>query len=338
MYWPGITDVINDSISGCKVCLTFSDRQQREPYVSDAQTSPWSYLSLDNFEFWGQHFIMILDISTKFFVVRPVWSLNTDCTIQTLTSVFSDQGLPISIRCDRGRNFVSDLFQQYCQHLGISLLFSSTYHHSGNPAERAIRMVKGLMKHCTMAKQSWRLALMEYLAMPLDSNTPSPSELNDRKFNSLLPNISNSKYSDVLVSHHDAQLQQDTRGHTLPELPVGSKVEYRNHVTNKFDVGIISARDARSYTIYTENGTHVSRNHIDLKQTNAPFELKIKTQPVSSNAKSKHAPTTVPSSTNVKCTDKTKPIAKRVEVRKSTNSMYTTHSGHISKSATRLIT
>ena len=114
MYWPGITDAIKDSISACKVCLTFSDRQQRGPYALDVQTRPWSHLSLDNFKFQGQHFIMILDISTKFFVVRPVSSLNTNCTIQILTSVFSEQGLPITIRCDRDRNFVSDLFQQYC--------------------------------------------------------------------------------------------------------------------------------------------------------------------------------------------------------------------------------
>ena len=206
-------------ISSCKVCLAFSDRQQRKPYASDVQTRPWSDLSLDNFEFQGQHFIMILDIATKFFIVRMVSSLNMNCTIQILTSVFSEQGLPIGIRCDRGRNFVSDLFQQYCQHLGINLTFSSTCHHSGNPAERAIRTVKGLMKHCTMAKQSWRLALLEYLATPLDSNTPSPFELNGHKFNSLLPNISDSKFSDVLVECHNVQLQHDTRGLTLPELP-----------------------------------------------------------------------------------------------------------------------
>ena len=196
------------------------------------------------------------------------------------------------------------------------------------------------MKHCAMAKQSYRLALMEYLATPLDSNTPSPSELNGHRFNSLLPNISTfSRHSDVLVSHHNAQLQCDKRGHTLPELPVGTKVGCRNHVTNKFEVGINSARDARLYTIHTENGIHVSRNHIDLKWTDAPFESKTKTQPfVSSNAKSKHAPTTpVPSSTNVKCTDKAKLIVKRVEVRKP-NSMYTTCSGRISKPAIRLIT
>ena len=134
---------------------------------------------------------------------------------------------------------VSDLFQQYCQHLGINLTFSSAYHHSGNPAERAIRTVKWLMNHCTMAKQSWRLALLEYLTTPLDSNTPLPSELNGHKFNSLLPNISNSKYSDVLAQCHNAQVQHDTRGCTLPKLPVCSRVGYRNHVTNRFDVGIV---------------------------------------------------------------------------------------------------
>ena len=54
MYSPGITDAIKDSISGCKVCLTFSDRQQREPYISGTQTSRWSHLSLDNFKFLDQ--------------------------------------------------------------------------------------------------------------------------------------------------------------------------------------------------------------------------------------------------------------------------------------------
>ena len=154
-----------------------------------------------------------------------------------------------------------------------------------------------------MAKQSWRLALVEYLAMPLDSNTPSPSELNGHKFNSLLPNISISKHSDVLVDHHYAQLQCDKRGHVSPELPVGTKVGYRYHVTNKFNVGMVSARDSRLYTICMENGVHVSRNCIDLKWTDAPFEPKTKF--MSSNAKSMHTPLTV-SNSNVKLDTKAK--------------------------------
>ena len=142
MYWPGIRDAIKDSISACKVCLTFSDKQQCELYSADTVTRPCSYLSLDNFEFQGQHYIMILDMLTKFIVVRMVQSLSTTCTIQILTSVFSEHSLPLSIGCDRGRNFVSDHFQDYCSHLGINLTFSSAHHHSSNPAERAIRPSK----------------------------------------------------------------------------------------------------------------------------------------------------------------------------------------------------
>ena len=108
MYWPS-TDAIEDSVSACKPCLTFSSKQQREPYVSDTATQPWSNLSLDNFESQGQHFIMILDISTKFFVVRPVSSLGTDCTIQTPTSVFSEQDCLQTLDATK----VEILFQMY---------------------------------------------------------------------------------------------------------------------------------------------------------------------------------------------------------------------------------
>ena len=90
---------------------------------------------------------MVLDVATKFIVVRLVQSLNIDATTQVLMSIFSEHGMPVTIGRDRGRNFISDLFQQYCKHLGIQLSYSSAYHHSSNPAEWAIRTVKGLMKH-----------------------------------------------------------------------------------------------------------------------------------------------------------------------------------------------
>ena len=344
MYWPGITDAIKDSISAFKVCLTFSDKQQCEPYSADTVTRLWSYLSLDNFEFQGQHYIMILDMSTKFIVVRMVQSLSTNCTIQILTLVFSEHGLPLNIRCDRGRNFVSDHFQDYCSHLGINLTFSSAYHHSSNPAERAIRTIKMLMKRCSMAKQSWRLALLEYLTTPLDGNTPSPSELNGRKFNSLFPNVNtlNDK-SDILVRRHDAQLQRDTRGKLLPELPVGSKVNYRNHITNNYDIGIVTAQNAKLYQICTEHSTHISCNCVDLKHTDAPYEPCTKpSQTVSNFAKSLHANANPPLPSNIKQDDKAKLICRRISVSKTnssnvTSNRYMTRSGHILKPAQRLI-
>ena len=186
------------------------------------------------------------------------------------------------------------------------------------------------MKHCSLAKQSWRLALLEYLSTPLDGNMPSPSQLNGCQFGSLLPCISSSKFSDALVSQHDAQLQRDKQGHTLPELPVGSKVGYRNHLTNNFDIGIVSDQNDQLYTIITESGRNISRNRIDLKRTKAPFE------PVVSRIATSHAPSNNPS-TNAKHSDKANLTKEREKIRTHTTT-YKTRSGHISRPTTRLIT
>ena len=40
------------------------------------------------------HYLMILDVAIKYFIVHAVNSLNSETMIQTLTSVFSEQGLP----------------------------------------------------------------------------------------------------------------------------------------------------------------------------------------------------------------------------------------------------
>ena len=271
MYWPG--DDIKSSISACKSCLTYSTKQQHEPYAVDTQVKPWTLISLDSFESQGMFYLMLLDVATKFVIVRPVQSLNTEATTHILTFIFSEHGLPIGIMCDRGCNFVSDLFQQYCKHLGIQLSYSSAYHHSSNPAERAICTVKGLMKCCVSAKQSWRLALLEYLSTPLDAKTPSPSELNGRKFGSMLPNISNfsTQHSDRLVKRHTTQLQHDTNGRSMCELPVGSTVRYRDNTKHQFNVGIVSDRKGRSYAITTRSSQNISCNLIDLKKTNVQY-------------------------------------------------------------------
>ena len=176
-----------------------------------------------------------------------------------------------------------------------------------------------------MAKQLWRLALFGYLTTRLDGNIPSPSELNGHKFNSLLPNVNtlNDK-SDILVECHDAQLQRDTRGKLLPELPVGSKVSYRNHITNNYDVGIVAAQNIRMYQICTEHGAHISHNRVDLKCMNAPYEPHTKpSQTVSNFAKSLHANANPPLPSNIKQDDKAKLIDRGISVSKTNSSNIT---------------
>ena len=100
----------------------------------DTNTTPWSNISLDNFEFKGNKYLMILDTCTKFITVGKSDHFDTVSTTKILNSVFSEHGIPSSIRCDRGSNFLSDSFRHYAKVHKIDLSYSSAYHHSSNPA------------------------------------------------------------------------------------------------------------------------------------------------------------------------------------------------------------
>ena len=96
--------------------------------------TPWSNISLDNFEFKGNKYLIILDTCTKFMIIHKSEHFDTASTTKILNSVFSEHGI------------LSDSFRHYAKVLNIDLSYSSAYHHSSNPAEHAIHTVKNLMK------------------------------------------------------------------------------------------------------------------------------------------------------------------------------------------------
>ena len=91
-------------------------------------------------------YLIILDRCTKFVVVKHINSYDAGTTVETMCEVFSEFGLLENVHSDRGKNFLSNQFTQFLNHLGIDLTFCSAYHHSSNQAEHAIRNVKNLMK------------------------------------------------------------------------------------------------------------------------------------------------------------------------------------------------
>ena len=97
---------ITNFLSTCSSCAKYQDKQQKEPYQTlDTNTTPWSNISLDNFEFKGNKYLMILDTCTKFMTVHKSDHFDTASTTKILNSVFSEHGIPSSIRCDRGSKF-----------------------------------------------------------------------------------------------------------------------------------------------------------------------------------------------------------------------------------------
>ena len=89
--------------------------------------------------------LWLIDFS-KFIVVCKVSDHRSEQTVATFIQIFSELGVPDAIRCDHGTNFTSQLFLSFYKGLDVKLLFSSTYHHSGNPAERVVRIIKNQLE------------------------------------------------------------------------------------------------------------------------------------------------------------------------------------------------
>ena len=141
-----------------------------EPLINDlAATKPWQALSIDNFEWKSHKYLIILDCFSHFVVVKNSDRIDTATTIRLLLEVFVEHGLPQKIRSDRGTNFTSLDFTNFCSDLGITLSLSSSYHHQSVPAECSVCTVKNINEKCHETGTPWRLGLLEYLCTPLDS-------------------------------------------------------------------------------------------------------------------------------------------------------------------------
>ena len=126
-------------LSECRPCATFQEKQSKETLLNDpVSTKPWNALAMDNFDFNGKHYLIVIHRFSKFVVVKPSKDLTYKTTINSLLGIFSEHGFPATIRCDHGHNFVSNEFVEFCKHLNITITLSSGYHHSSNPAECAM--------------------------------------------------------------------------------------------------------------------------------------------------------------------------------------------------------
>ena len=135
----------------CPACQKFQSKQPPETLRNELPTTqPWTSLATDIFELNGKSYLIVVDCYCRFIVVCKVTDHSAEQTIAKFLEISSDE-----IHSDRGTNYTSSLFLAFCKGLDIKLSFSSAYHHSGNPAEHSVQIVKNIMRKCKYANTDW---------------------------------------------------------------------------------------------------------------------------------------------------------------------------------------
>lgn len=189
-YFRNMIKYITQYILNCEVCRHCSRRLEPVPPLRAIQVrKPFEIIGIDIVgplptSNRRKYIIVAVDYLTKYVETRALASFNT----QQTTAFFTEQillrhGAPLQLISDRGRNFVSALFQRWLKMSGINPTPSTAYHPQTNGLCERVNgiIVNILQRHIDRSQEDWSQwlpwATFAYNTTPHRSTSFSPFEL-----------------------------------------------------------------------------------------------------------------------------------------------------------------
>ncbi|KAI2661152.1 Transposon Tf2-6 polyprotein [Labeo rohita] len=191
-WWPSIGQDVRQFVLACSVCA--QNKVSNRPPVGLLQplpipSRPWSHIALDFVSGLppSRGFTVILTVVDRFskavhFVPLPKLPSAKETAQLVIDHVFRIHGLPVDVVSDRGPQFVSRFWQEFCRQIRVSTSLSSDFHPQTNgQCERANQDLERAL-HCLASRDpaSWsqQLSWIEYAhnTLPVASTGMSPFE------------------------------------------------------------------------------------------------------------------------------------------------------------------
>ncbi len=226
-------------VSACPVCA--AGKGSNRPPAGLLQPlsvplRPWSHIAMDFVTGLPPSggMTVVLTVVDRFskaahFIPLPKLPSARETATVVLDHIFRIHGLPVNVVSDRGPQFVSKFWTEFCRQLGATASLSSGYHPQTNgQAERANQDLERVLRCVASAEpSSWssRLTMVEYAhnSLPVSSTGLSP-------FQCCLgyqPPLSPSQESDAIVpsahSFRDASVLEGLLEKPSPGLARGTR-------------------------------------------------------------------------------------------------------------------
>ena len=127
-YWPGIKKDVHEWVSSCEECCQKKSPHQKHIHrlTTWKPSHPFWQIALDIMgplpESSGNKYILLIgDRFPKWCEAIPMSNQEASTVAKAFVNVwFSKFGCPANLHCDKGSNFISNLFQNMCKGLGIN--------------------------------------------------------------------------------------------------------------------------------------------------------------------------------------------------------------------------
>ncbi|CAI5648726.1 unnamed protein product [Oreochromis niloticus] len=190
VFWPTMTEDIEQETAACPVCNSTRPHQRKEPLkLHPVPDLPWSTVATDIFEWNGQHHLVVVDSYSGWFEVDLLRDLTANAVISKLKRHFSVHGCPHTVISDNGTQFTSQRFADFASAWDfVHVTSSPDYPQANGLAERAVRSAKQLMERSRRDGTDVFLNLLNVRNVPRDHTLGSPAErLMSRQTRTTLP-------------------------------------------------------------------------------------------------------------------------------------------------------
>lgn len=245
IWYPGMDGDISDVVRRCHICQVNQSRPAQKNNVEwPTPSRAWSRVHIDHFFYENKTCFIAVDALSKYIEVELVPSTGVQETIDAMRLIFSRNGLCDVLVSDNHATFLSEEFKNFLKANAVTHITPPPYSPSSNgQGERAVRVVKDLLKKCTAGgslKSRIAKILFYYRTVPHSVTQVAPSvALNGRKFITVKDKV-NPQYCYVpKVENVKRQLKQFAPGDSVLALNFGKGPKwYTGSIVRKLGVNI----------------------------------------------------------------------------------------------------
>lgn len=274
VYWPGLNSDLTNYISNCFTCAKFQRANKKEPLLShEIGEVPFYKIGADIAEFDNVNYLIIVDYYSRWIEVEKLKSKSASSVIGTLKPVLARFGIPHYFMSDNVP-FNSKEFIEFSHEWKFNLITSSPYYPKSNGlVEKAVGIVKSMLKKCKYEKSDLNLYLLNYRSSPVANLKYSPAQLlQSRILNTKIPALPQALKPKLVQDSTVTDKSYQTKHYNRTALRVprsfseGDHVLIKNTIDKTWGKGeVIRIAGPRSYIVKLENGVLVRRNSWFLK-------------------------------------------------------------------------
>ena len=162
MYWPGMTEDIENIVARCDTCLKFRRNNQKEPLKPHpVPQCPWQTVGADIMTCRGQNFLALVDYDSKYIEMALLKNKTAETIIQQMKSIFARHGIPERLICDN-MPFASRQFDSFAADWDIAVKISSPeFPQANGQSEGTMQTIKQKLRKAHEDNRDPYIALLQ---------------------------------------------------------------------------------------------------------------------------------------------------------------------------------